>query len=200
MRPVLTPTEVLNASNVPTQMCWLRSKERCSWSAAFLTIMRPAITASKRPVLHELSDLLRAVPTASLPTVPELWVRRTHWSAEGIAPEKNQALGRNVPLKRRLCLKEIRRRALHSMRQGRRPRASRTRTGTVVKPGLVRSLRGPQMVDQFAELLNLEEDVLDAGRLVDRYFQVPEPVIEVPKFIIEDVTMRTSLPLKNRIH
>ena len=52
----------------------------------------------------------------------------------------------------------------------------------------------PQMVDQFAEILNLEEDVLDAGRLVDRYFQVPELVIEVPKFIIEDVPMRTSVP------
>ena len=52
----------------------------------------------------------------------------------------------------------------------------------------------PQMMDQFAELLNLEEDVLDAGRLVDRYFQVPELVTEVPKFIIEDVPMRTSVP------
>ena len=52
----------------------------------------------------------------------------------------------------------------------------------------------PQMVDQFAELQNLEKDVLDAGRLVDRYFQVPELVIEVPKFIIEDVPMRTSVP------
>ena len=52
----------------------------------------------------------------------------------------------------------------------------------------------PQMMDQFAELLNLEEDVLDAGRLVDRYFQVPELVIEVPKIIIEDVPMRTSVP------
>ena len=52
----------------------------------------------------------------------------------------------------------------------------------------------PQMMDQFAELLNLEEDVLDAARLVDRYFQVPELVIEVPKFIIEDVPMRTSVP------
>ena len=35
--------------------------------------------------------------------------------------------------------------------------------------------------------------MLDAGRLVDRYFQVPELVIEVPKFIIEDVPMRTSV-------
>ena len=52
----------------------------------------------------------------------------------------------------------------------------------------------PQMVDQFAELLNLEEDVLDAGRLVDRYLQVPELVIEVPKFIMQDVPMRTSVP------
>ena len=51
----------------------------------------------------------------------------------------------------------------------------------------------PQTVDQFAEILNLEEAVLDAGRLVDRYFQVPELVIVVPKFII-DVPMRTSVP------
>ena len=36
--------------------------------------------------------------------------------------------------------------------------------------------------------------MLDAGRLVDRCFQVPELVIEVPKFIIEDVPMRTSVP------
>ena len=41
----------------------------------------------------------------------------------------------------------------------------------------------PQMMDQFAGILNLEEDVLDAGRLVDR-----------PKFIIEDVPMRSSVP------
>ena len=40
----------------------------------------------------------------------------------------------------------------------------------------------PQTMDQFAELLNLEEDVLDAGRLMDR--PVSELVIEVPKFII----------------
>ena len=33
-----------------------------------------------------------------------------------------------------------------------------------------------------------------AGRLVDHYFQGPELVIEVPKFIIEDVPMRTSVP------
>ena len=52
----------------------------------------------------------------------------------------------------------------------------------------------PHMMDQIAELLNLEEDVLDAGRVVDHYFQVPELVIEVPKFIIEDVPMRTSVP------
>ena len=52
----------------------------------------------------------------------------------------------------------------------------------------------PQMMDQFAELLNLEEDVLDAGRLVDRYFQVPELVIEVPKIICEDIPSRSSVP------
>ena len=52
----------------------------------------------------------------------------------------------------------------------------------------------PQTVDQFAELLNLEEDVLDAGRLVDRYFQVPEAGYRSAMFIIEDVRMRTSVP------
>ena len=48
------------------------------------------------------------------------------------------------------------------------------------------------MVDQFAELLNLEEDVLDVTRRMDR--PISEQVIEVPKFIIEDVPMRTSVP------
>ena len=66
--------------------------------------------------------------------------------------------------------------------------------GSVCPVVQILDLPVPHMMDQFAELLNLEEDVLDAGRLVDRYFQVPELVIEVPKFIIKDVPMRTSVP------
>ena len=49
----------------------------------------------------------------------------------------------------------------------------------------------PHMMDQLAELLNLEEDVLDAGRLVDHYFQVPELVIEVPKISLDVIPLRT---------
>ena len=52
----------------------------------------------------------------------------------------------------------------------------------------------PRMVDQFAEILNLQEDTLDAGRLVDRFFQVPELIIEVPKIILDDIPTRTSVP------
>ena len=66
--------------------------------------------------------------------------------------------------------------------------------GSVCPVVQILDLPVPHRMDHFAELLNLEEDVLDAGRLVDRYFQVPELVIEVPKFIIEDVPMRTSVP------
>ena len=52
----------------------------------------------------------------------------------------------------------------------------------------------PHMMDQLAELLNLEEDVLDAGRLVDHYFQVPEVVIEVPKIRLDVIPLRTLVP------
>ena len=52
----------------------------------------------------------------------------------------------------------------------------------------------PHMVDQLAELLNLEEDVLDAGRLVDRFFQVPELVIEVPKISLDVIPLRALVP------
>ena len=46
----------------------------------------------------------------------------------------------------------------------------------------------------LAELLNLEEDVLDAGRLVDRFFQVPELVIEVPKISLDVIPLRALVP------
>ena len=49
----------------------------------------------------------------------------------------------------------------------------------------------PHRMDHLAELLNLEEDVLDAGRLVDRFFQVPELVIEVPKISLDVIPLRT---------
>ena len=49
-------------------------------------------------------------------------------------------------------------------------------------------------MDQLAELLNLEEDVLDAGRLVDRFFQVPELVIDVPKISLDVIPLRTLVP------
>ena len=49
-------------------------------------------------------------------------------------------------------------------------------------------------MELFAEILNLKEDVMDAGRLVDRYFQVPELVVAVPKIILDDIPTRTSVP------
>ena len=50
----------------------------------------------------------------------------------------------------------------------------------------------PQMEDQVADNLNLEDDVLDVARLMDR--PISEQVLEVPKFIIEDIPTRTSVP------
>ena len=52
----------------------------------------------------------------------------------------------------------------------------------------------PHWMDHLAELLNLEEDVLDAGRLVDRFLQVPELVIEVPKISLDVIPLRTLVP------
>ena len=49
-------------------------------------------------------------------------------------------------------------------------------------------------MDHLAELLNLEEDVLDAGRLVDRFLQVPELVIAVPKISLDVIPLRTLVP------
>ena len=61
-------------------------------------------------------------------------------------------------------------------------------------PQLVDHVVDALRIDQFAELLNLEEDVLDAGRLVNRYFQVPEQVIEVPKISCSPCPSRCSIP------
>ena len=52
----------------------------------------------------------------------------------------------------------------------------------------------PHRMDHVAELLNLEEDVLDAGRLVDRFLQVPELVIEVPKISLDVIPLRALVP------
>ena len=49
-------------------------------------------------------------------------------------------------------------------------------------------------MDHLAELLNLEEDVLDAGRLVDHFLQVPELVIAVPKISLDVIPLRTLVP------
>ena len=49
-------------------------------------------------------------------------------------------------------------------------------------------------MDHLAELLNLEEDVLDAGRLVDHLLQVPELVITVPKICLDVIPLRTLVP------
>ena len=66
--------------------------------------------------------------------------------------------------------------------------------GSVCPVVQILGLPVPHMMDQLAELLNLEEDVLDAGRLVDRFFQVPELVIEVPKISLDVIPLRTLVP------
>ena len=66
--------------------------------------------------------------------------------------------------------------------------------GSVCPVVQILDLPVPHMMDQLAELLNLEEDVLDAGRLVDRIFQVPELVIEVPKIGLDVIPLRTLVP------
>ena len=66
--------------------------------------------------------------------------------------------------------------------------------GSVCPVVQIRDLPVPHMMDQLAELLNLEEDVLDAGRLVDRFLQVPELVIEVPKISLDVIPLRTLVP------
>ena len=66
--------------------------------------------------------------------------------------------------------------------------------GSVCPVVQILDLPVPHRMDHLAELLNLEEDVLDAGRLVDRFFQVPEPVIEVPKISLDVIPLRTLVP------
>ena len=66
--------------------------------------------------------------------------------------------------------------------------------GSVCPVVQILDLPVPHRMDQLAELLNLEEDVLDAGRLVDRFFQVPELVFEVPKISLDVIPLRALVP------
>ena len=52
----------------------------------------------------------------------------------------------------------------------------------------------PLLVDQYAAIWNMEEDVLVAADHLDRDFQVPELVIEVPKISLDVVPLRTLVP------
>ena len=67
--------------------------------------------------------------------------------------------------------------------------------GSVCPVVQILDLPVPHRMDHLAELLNLEEDVLDAGRLVDRFLQVPELVIEVPKISLDVIPLRTMVPV-----
>ena len=66
--------------------------------------------------------------------------------------------------------------------------------GSVCPVVQILDLPVPHRMDHLAELLVLEEDVLDAGRLVDRFLQVPELVIEVPKISLDVIPLRTLVP------
>ena len=52
----------------------------------------------------------------------------------------------------------------------------------------------PLLVEQYAEIWNLEEDILGAADLTDRDFQVPELVIEVAKIILDVIPLRILVP------
>ena len=79
-------------------------------------------------------------------------------------------------------------------RQGKVVRHVLEDLGSVCPVVQILDLPVPHMMDQLAELLNLEEDVLDAGRLVDHCFQVPELVIEVPKISLDVIPLRSLVP------
>ena len=51
----------------------------------------------------------------------------------------------------------------------------------------------PLLVDQYAAIWNMEEDILVAADHLDRDFQVPELVIEVPKISLDVIPLRTSV-------
>ena len=52
----------------------------------------------------------------------------------------------------------------------------------------------PLLVDQYAAIWNMEEDALVAADHLDRDFQVPELVIEVPKISLDVIPLRTLVP------
>ena len=52
----------------------------------------------------------------------------------------------------------------------------------------------PLLVDQYAAIWNMEEDILVAADHLDRDFQVPELVIEVPKISLDVIPLRTLVP------
>ena len=76
--------------------------------------------------------------------------------------------------------------------QERVPRHTVEQMADVAPMVLILDALVPQMKDQFADNLNLEDDVFDVARLMDR--PISEQVIEVPKFIIDDIPTRTSVP------
>ena len=52
----------------------------------------------------------------------------------------------------------------------------------------------PLLMDQFAAICNMEEDILVAADHLDRDFQVPELVIEVPTISLDVIPLRTLVP------
>ena len=76
--------------------------------------------------------------------------------------------------------------------QERAPRHTVKQMADVAPMVLILDALVPQMEDQFADNLNLEDEMLDVARLMDR--PISEQVIEVPKFIIEDIPTRTTVP------
>ena len=52
----------------------------------------------------------------------------------------------------------------------------------------------PLLVEQYAVIWNMEEDILAAVDRLDRDFQVPELIIEVPKISLDVIPLRTLVP------
>ena len=52
----------------------------------------------------------------------------------------------------------------------------------------------PLLVEQYAVIWIMEEDILAAADHLDRDFQVPELVIEVPKISLDVIPLRTLVP------
>ena len=75
--------------------------------------------------------------------------------------------------------------------QGRLERHVMEDLGSICPYVQILDLPVPQMEDPFVDNLNLE-DAMDPVRLLDR--PISEQVIEVPKFIIDDIPTRTLVP------